>query len=363
MATTTEVTFIDGFEPNLIPNNGKDGKFGDKEREAVIERNGGMRNYRANRKKDGVRLQFGAAEKIISRSLKQPRCKQLLERFDLLQKECVKYGVMLEGEYYKHGLSMNMIMKFYSKADLHDPKYLAKLLKMQATKPISYERDYGTRPPEFYTTMHDDLKFWMFDGFIIGEQHLGYEERMENVMKIIKEKFSIEALQHFVMPCYRTFDRYEDVVDWFNDSIEYDWEGVVLTHKDHVYKLGRNTLKDGTLLKMKDDKKEYDGIVLGVEEGTMAKEGAERQEGKFGKTTTSRKKEDREPNGKAKGFTVQFEGVGTFCVGLQGFDDEDKRMLLENDDLFIGRHFIYTGMRPLKDFPRHAYFKTWRDEK
>jgi hypothetical protein len=37
--------------------------------------------------------------------------------------------------------------------------------------------------------------------------------------------------------------------------------------------------------------------------------------------------------------------------------------MLENKEEFIGRHFMYTAMKPVKDLPRHAYFKNWRDEK
>ena len=74
-------------------------------------------------------------------------------------------------------------------------------------------------------------------------------------------------------------------------------------------------------------------------------------------------KEDRELSGLAKGFLVEFEDKGTFLVGLNGFDNEDKRELLLNKESYIGKHFKYTGMKPVKDFPRHAFFKGWRDGK
>ena len=38
-------------------------------------------------------------------------------------------------------------------------------------------------------------------------------------------------------------------------------------------------------------------------------------------------------------------------------------LLLENKYKYIGKHFKYHAMAPVKDFPRHAYFDTWRDEK
>tara|TARA_R110000851_G_scaffold14323_4_gene48545 strand:- start:4243 stop:4683 length:441 start_codon:yes stop_codon:yes gene_type:complete len=145
--------------------------------------------------------------------------------------------------------------------------------------------------------------------------------------------------------------------------LEAGWEGLVLTHKDHIYKYGRSTLKSGTIFKMKEDKEEYDGIVLDVEESTIVKEGVEKTVNELGRSKTSKKKGDRLPSGMAKGLVVEFEGKGTFCVGLNGFDHDARKELLENKKDYIGRHFKYTGMQAVKDFPRHAFFDTWRDEK
>lgn len=88
----------------------------------------------------------------------------------------------------------------------------------------------------------------------------------------------------------------------------------------------------------------------------------------FGFSETSKKKDDRELSGLAKGFLVSFTkedgtNVGEFIVGLNGFDNSQKRELLENKEQYIGRHFKYTGMKPVLSFPRHAFFKEWRDEK
>lgn len=155
----------------------------------------------------------------------------------------------------------------------------------------------------------------------------------------------------------------EELDALYDEALDLEFEGLVITHKDHEYKYGRNSLKQGTLLKLKDDSKEYDGIIIDIEEGTQIKEGIERSKNELGRSVTSQKKEDREPNGKAKGFVVQFEDKGTFTVSLRGFDDLAKTYLLTNKEDYIGRHFKYTAMKPVKDFPRHAYFDCWRDEK
>ena len=83
----------------------------------------------------------------------------------------------------------------------------------------------------------------------------------------------------------------------------------------------------------------------------------------LGRSTTSQKKEDRKKNGKAKGFLIKYEGIGSFLVGLRGFNDDAKKELLKNKTKYIGMHFKYKAMKPVKDFPRHAFFDCWRDEK
>ena len=109
--------------------------------------------------------------------------------------------------------------------------------------------------------------------------------------------------------------------------------------------------------------KEYDGVILYVEEATEVKEGVEKTINELGRSVTSKKKDDRKPSGLAKGFRIEFEGLGTFPVGLRGFDNIAKKFIWDNKEDYVGRHFKYTAMKPVKDFPRHAYFDTWRDEK
>ena len=113
---------------------------------------------------------------------------------------------------------------------------------------------------------------------------------------------------------------------------------------------------------MKDDANEYDGVIVDILEGTQIKEGVERSINELGRSTTSKKKDDRESSGMAKGFLIHYEGK-EFTVGLKGFDNEAKKEMLQNKDKYVGRHFKYSAMAPVKDLPRHAYFKCWRDEK
>lgn len=359
---------IKGFKPNLIPNNPKDGSFDIEARNAVINKNGGPSEYYGILKKDGCRMQFGLSEKIFTRSLKGPKSKLVRERFDAFNKLCLELKIAVDAEFYMHGLKFNAINRFFAKEDVTCPKYKEKLEKEFKKNPDKFVKDYDALTIPFLTTFHRKLEAWVFDAVIIDRPDLkGFDERLQEmytrISNAVEDDEKLKSLDFIVFPDLEKFETCEDIDRVYEDSLELNYEGVVLVHKKHEYKFGRNSLKQGTILKLKDDVCEYDGIVVDVLEGTKIKEGVERTTNELGHSETSKKKDDREPSGKAKGFVVEFEDKGQFIVGLNGFDDEDKIKLLENKEKYIGRHFKYVAMPPVKDFPRSAYFNCWRDEK
>lgn len=350
------------YKPNLVPNEPKDGSFGKTERDALIEKNGGIKAYVATQKKDGCRLAAGLPQGIVTRSLKSPGSKLVLERFEALQQVCLDLNILLDGEFYMHGLKFNEIFRFFSKSDVTTPEYRKELEKLKEKHPKDFYKKYRGRDIDFLTTFHEELEFWIFDGIVLNRPDLiGYKERMVE----INDRLSTVNFNSLsaVLPITFRPQSLEELYDLYEEMLGYGWEGLVLTHNNHAYKNGRSTLKSGTILKLKDDKREYDGIVLDVEESTVAREGSKKTINELGRSKTSQLKEDRIPSGMAKSFVVQFEDIGTFPVGLNGFNHEERKRVLENKDDYIGRHFKYTGMVPVKDFPRHAYFACWRDEK
>tara|TARA_R110000851_G_scaffold97156_2_gene210669 strand:+ start:3116 stop:4234 length:1119 start_codon:yes stop_codon:yes gene_type:complete len=366
------------FKPNLIDNVPKDGSFTNKDMEDIITSHGGIENYIAFPKKDGCRLELGLGPRVLSRSLKEPGSELVKTRFTKLNQICLDLNMIIEGEFYMHGEAFNHINRFFAKSDVTTPEYLKELTNMKEKKPEAFYEKFRGKDIPFLTTFHEELKFWAFD-FIITDRPdlLGFEERWDEACR----RLLIEALNSFsgktpeeslikffgfhsvVMPTQLEISSFISLDSMYKDVLSYGYEGLVLVHKQHEYKYGRSRLKAGTIFKMKEDKEEYDGVVLDVAEATEVKEGIEKTVNELGRSVTSKKKDDRVPSGLAKGFVVEFEGKGTFPVGLSGFDNEAKKELLDNKESYIGRHFRYTGMKPVKDFPRHAYFDTWRDEK
>ena len=346
------------FKPNLIPNNPKDDSF---DLTTTILMNGGIHKYNVFHKKDGCRLHLGLDQSILTRSLKEPKSRLVINRFEKLNKLCLELKIAVDGEFYMHGLKFNEIFRFFSNADVTRDEVIVKYEKLKRKDVCKFDKEYNGRSIKHLTTFHKELKFWLFDGIILDRPDLiRFEDRMNEIVLRLS-KCDLRDM-YITLPTEIEINTIESLSTIYEEALRSEWEGLVLTHKDHEYKYGRNSLKQGTLLKMKDDKLEYDGIILDVVEGTEIKEGVERSTNELGRSVTSKKKEDRILSGLAKGFVVKFNG-GTFPVGLNGFDNEAKKELLQNKHKYIGRHFKYTGMCPVKDFPRHAYFDCWRDEK
>jgi hypothetical protein len=352
------------YKPNLIANAPKDGSFTKEEMEALIIKNGGIEKYIIFPKKDGCRLGQGLGPKVLSRSLKEPGSETVKTRFAEFNQLCLDLNMVIDGEFYMHGEAFNHINRFFAKSDVTTPEYLKELTLMKKNKPEAFYDKYRGKDIPFLTTFHEELKFWAFDFIITDKPDLvGFKERWVEASKRLENHSYQNSLNYLIMPERIRVETFEQLYDSYKDVLEMGFEGLVLVHEDHEYKFGRSTLKSGTIFKLKEDKEEYDGIVLGVEESTVVKEGVEKTVNELGRSKTSKKKGDRVPSGMAKGFLVEYEGLGTFCVSLDGFDHESRKEVLENPEEYIGRHFKYTGMKPVKDFPRHAYFDCWRDEK
>lgn len=355
------MSILKNFKPNLIPNNPKSQET---DFDKIIMKNGGYDKYIILPKKDGCRMEIIDGQ-VLTRALKVPGSKLVVDRFQPFADLCKLINIVVEGEFYMHGQKFNSIFRFFSKSDVTTEEYYKQLLKERTKSIEKFDKDYDYLSIEFLTKFHADLKFYLFDGIVLDRPDLvGYQERMVEITKRLGE-FNQEMYSLQYVDCSKPFEvsNFQELTDFYNAYLFHGYEGLVLIHKEHKYKFGRNSLNEGTLLKLKEDSLEYDGVILDILEGTSIKEGVERTVDKLGYSETSKKKDDREPSGLAKGFLVQFENKGTFIVGLNGFDESEKEHLLKYKENFIGRHFKYTAMKAVKDFPRHAFFQCWRDAK
>lgn len=346
------------FKPNLIPNNKKDNPLDILE---VVSKDPSL--YTASIKLDGVRAELIDGE-LKGRSLKPIKSKELRDRYAFAAKQFDKAGVIVEGEIWKPNAIFNEILGYVNAEQPNSESRIKRLQKELATNQQDFNKHYGGKSIMDMCRVNTDYKVNIFDCYVKAHPEWNYVERMSYICCLLNDPTWVTVAQEFRVVTFFNINNYtrEDLENLYNRLIDEGHEGLVFSKKTRLYNMGRNTLRSGEYFKLKDDSLEYDGVVLDVVEGTVIKEGIERTTNELGNSVTSKLKEDREPSGYAKGILTEYEGV-KHIVSLKGFTVDDKRELLENKSEFIGKWFTYAGMKPVKDVPRHAQFKNWRDSK
>lgn len=384
------------FKPNLIPNSDVSNPI---DLKSIIGDN--VKDYVISYKKDGCRMELVNGQ-CLSRSLKPVESKYLVEKYQKLADKCKEMGMILEGEIYAHGLRFPEILRFFSTEDITSDKKVKELtsdlskFNRKGTKknPIwekisdiesivlleskgyksKFEQDWPGRTVEFMSTYPKDLKLWVFDCYFPDFPQLEYKERMVSLLSnVIQEQGELHEFSdiiHFgwfanlVDEHGLELNTWEDLEKEYNTAIELGYEGLVINRADRTYKCNRSTEKEATIFKMKEDKLEFDGVVLDILEGTIAKEGAPKTTNELGRSVTSKLQEDREPSGIAKGILSEYNGH-EITVSFEGYSHEELKEVLENKKDYIGKWFTYQGMKPTKNVPRHAHMQrnSWRDEK
>lgn len=383
------------FKPNLIPNSSVSEPI---DLENIIGNN--VQDYVISFKKDGCRIELNSDmnASILSRSLEPVASIWLNNRYKALAEKCKELGMILEGEIYTHGWRFPEIVRIFKTEDITTDKKIKELredllkfnFKGTVDKPIwekglvdgagqwnienyksKFETNWPGRTVKFMSTYSEDIKLWPFDCFFPDFPQMEYRERMEKLLCSFEFGGELHEFRATVnlMGWYNISESYPLYIDtWekleakYNYALETGFEGLVIARADRTYKMGRSTEKEGTIFKMKEDKNEYDGIVLDILEGTVVKEGVEKTTNELGRSVTSKLQEDRVPSGISKGILTEYEGH-QHTVSFQGFSHEELRELLTNKEQYIGKWFKYQGMKPTRDCPRHAHFQCFRDAK
>jgi len=367
--------------------------------EKIIGNN--VQDYVISFKKDGCRMEINSDmnASILSRSLEPVASIWLNNRYKALAEKCKELGMVLEGEIYAHGWRFPEIVRIFKTEDITTDKKIKELqgdlLKFNLLGTVDkpkwetvalcriqdleregfkskFETNWPGRTVEFMSTYSEGIKLWPFDCFFPDFPQMEYRERMEKLFASFDfPQGELWDFRDIVNPMgwynlassFPLFiNTWEELEAKYNYALEEGFEGLVIARADRTYKMGRSTEKEATIFKMKEDKNEYDGIVLDILEGTVVKEGVEKTKNELGRSVTSKLAEDREPSGIAKGILTEYEGH-QHIVSFQGFSHEELRELLANKEQYIRKWFKYQGMKPTRDCPRHAHFYEWRDSK
>lgn len=152
----------------------------------------------------------------------------------------------------------------------------------------------------------------------------------------------------------------EDVLPLYEEALAWGCDGVMLRNPQGRYKLGRATMKEGLIFKVK-PYITFDSKIIGVVRGTEVDPNAPKEINEMGYSTTSKKKGDRILIEKATAFLVLHEG-NELKVSIAATDQE-KEEIWHNKDQYINKHIEYKGLIVgSKELPRHPVMLRFRKD-
>jgi DNA ligase-1 len=275
-----------------------------------------------SKKLDGIRCIFKDGQMLTSH-LKQFPNVQLAKRFEYLIHLSKQDNIILDGELLAKSLSFNELSGLCRRLEEKLP---------------------------------DDLMFYCFD--MVTKEHfdIPFEERLEQIQGV-----ELSFIPFVALPQYK-MNSYEEIKSFYEKALTTGkCDGLILRNPRGKYKLGRATVKEALIYKLKPFRT-FDAHILDVLEGTIVKPQAEKTINELGNSVTSKKKGDRLPSGKASDFVVMHEGH-KLKVAIAMTDEEKKEVWL-NKETYIGRWIEYKGMLiGAKDLPRHPVFLRFRRDK
>lgn len=354
------------FKPQLLPNNPA-GESPDWE--SRIEN---PTDWLYSNKYDGARIELFHDGTVKGRSLKAlPSAHINRMGKDIALILQMNEGTVMECEFYSPNMTFSEIMHFFKTEDVTSEKTKVKYQKLWTKTGGDPEKGwkYPGRDVEWLTTWHDSLKFYAFGIVSVNALNTPFVSRVIALDRYVTKYTNAmeDYSKDLVMVKQVPFEHIDQLYQAYDQAIIDDLEGLVVMHKQSMYKCGRHTLNAKQAFKIKEDNVEFDGQIIAVEEATEAREGAAKTTNELGRSVTSKLKEDRVPSGMAKGFKVQMEDGNTPTISLNGYNHEERRELLENASDYVGKWIRFTGMKPVKPggCPRSAHFTAgnFRDEK
>ena len=195
-----------------------------------------------------------------------------------------------------------------------------------------------------------DFKYHVFD-FITNEP---YEQRLGILMNRIGDDPRI-VLMHSEF-----LETYEEMMDFEAKCLNAGFEGVCLRKPNSPYKFGRSTLREGYLIKLK---RFEDSEALVVDFVEQYKNTNPAEKDHLGHTKRSKTLAGREGKGVLGAIVVQDLYTHVQFEVASGFDDDLRKEIWDNQDLYLGKILRYK-YQPygVKDKPRVASFLGFRHE-
>ena len=196
----------------------------------------------------------------------------------------------------------------------------------------------------------DGVQFFVFDH--IERMHERYYHRMPSAKK--------HNLRESVVPLTQVLcSNLDDVLAYEEKCLEEGHEGLILRSPDAPYKMGRSTVKEGYLLKLKRFS-DFEATVIGFEE--RMHNGNEATTNELGRTKRSSHKENKTGRGDLGALLLRTKDGIEFACGT-GFDDALRVEIWANQKKYLGKLAkIKSFDIGVKTKPRHPVFLGWRDK-
>ncbi len=193
-----------------------------------------------------------------------------------------------------------------------------------------------------------DLRFYVFDH--VSRPTNSYWLRSKSIGDASNMPFCVLHEQKLIHTPYE-LDCYE------SDCLVAGYEGLILRDPNAPYKMGRSTVKEGYLLKLKRFL-DSEALVIGFEERMHNGNVATTNE--LGRTKRSSHQANKSGRGDLGALICERDGV-QFNIGT-GFTDDERARVWADRDNYLGKlakfKFFPVGV---KEAPRHPVFLGWRD--
>lgn len=195
---------------------------------------------------------------------------------------------------------------------------------------------------------------WLYAFDHIGPVIDPYDKRRRRLKSYIDEIGPARVLLHE----QEEVNTLDELFEYEETCLTEGYEGLILRHPFAPYKMGRSTMNEGYLLKLKRFQ-DAEAVVIGFEE--RMHNGNEATVNELGRTKRSSHKANKSGRGDLGALVCRTaEGI-EFNIGT-GFTDDERTRAWNNRDRFLGQlakfKFFPVGV---KEAPRHPVFLGWRD--
>lgn len=156
---------------------------------------------------------------------------------------------------------------------------------------------------------------------------------------------------------YKVCNNNKEVLEYEQYCLNAGYEGIMIRSSNGKYKLGRSTLKEGIILKLKRFS-DYEAAIVGFVEEYKNLNEAKKNE--LGHTERSSAKDGLVPNGRLGALICKFNDI-EFNIG-SGFTHEERAEIWNNRESYIGKLVKFKCFEVgVKDAPRFPIFLGFRN--